>query len=135
MKDLTWSHIDLENRLMKVFQNKTDREVIIDLNDNAIGLLGERGRREELVFSLPSHHAAWKSLKVWVDNAGIDKHISWHCARHSFAVNLLYSNTDIKTVSGLLGHSGLKHTEKYTRLVDELKKRAVNNLPTFDRTN
>lgn len=50
--------------------------------------------------------------------------------RHSFAVNLLGEcHTDIKTVASLLGHSGLKHTEKYTRAVDSLKEKAVNALP------
>jgi len=37
--------------------------------------------------------------------------------------------TDIKTVVSLLGHSGLKYTEKYTRAVDSLKEKAVNSLP------
>ena len=57
-------------------------------------------------------------------------HTTGHGARHSFAVNLLGEcHTDIKTVASLLGHSGLKHTEKYTRAVDSLKEKAVNALP------
>jgi integrase len=39
---------------------------------------------------------------------------------------------DIKTVASTLGHTSLKHTEKYTRVVDELKKKAVNALPEYD---
>jgi len=71
-----------------------------------------------------------KDIRIWVKRAGIDKHITWHCARHSFAVNLLGEcQTDIKTVASLLVHSGLKHTEKYTRAVDSLKEKAVNSLP------
>ena len=66
-----------------------------------------------------------KSIK----RAGINKHISWHCARHSFAVNILNNGANIKTVASLLGHSGLKHTEKYTRAVDKLKSEAINSLP------
>ena len=68
-------------------------------------------------------------MKRWVKRAGIDKHISWHCARHSFAVNILNNGANIKTVASLLGHSGLKHTEKYTRAVDKLKEEAINSLP------
>ncbi len=52
-----------------------------------------------------------------------------HCARHSFAVNILNNGANIKTVASLLGHSGLKHTEKYTRAVDKLKEEAINSLP------
>ena len=55
----------------------------------------------------------------------------FHCARHSFAVNILNNGANIKTVSSLLGHSGLKHTEKYTRAVDKLKEEAINSLPTL----
>ena len=39
------------------------------------------------------------------------------------------NGANIKTVANLLGHSGLKHTEKYTRAVDNLKSEAINSLP------
>ena len=70
-----------------------------------------------------------KALRHWVKTTGIDKHITWHCARHSFAVNILNNGTNIKTVASLLGHSGLSQTEKYTRAVDSLKEAAINSLP------
>ena len=85
-----------------------------------------------LVFNLPSYESCCKSVKRWVKRAGIDKHISWHCARHSFAVNILNNGANIKTVASLLGHSGLKHTEKYTRAVDKLKEDAINSLPELN---
>ena len=55
--------------------------------------------------------------------------VLFHKARHSFAVNILNNGANIKTVASLLGHSGLKHTEKYTRAVDKLKEEAINSLP------
>ena len=73
-----------------------------------------------------------KALRHWCKRAGIDKHITWHCARHSFAVNILNNGANIKTVAALLGHSGLKHTEKYTRAVDALKQDAINSLSVLD---
>lgn len=54
--------------------------------------------------------------------------VLFHLARHSFAVNILNNGANIKTVASLLGHSGLKHTEKYTRAVDKLKEEAINSL-------
>lgn len=54
--------------------------------------------------------------------------VLFHLARHSFAVNILNNGTNIKTIASLLGHSGLKHTEKYTRAVDKLKEEAINSL-------
>ena len=82
-----------------------------------------------LIFDLPTYESYSKTLRRWVKRAGIDKHISWHCARHSFAVNILNNGANIKTIAGLLGHSGLKHTKKYTRAVDKLKEEAINSLP------
>lgn len=55
--------------------------------------------------------------------------VLFHQSRHSFAVNILNNGANIKTVASLLGHSGLKHTEKYTRAVDKLKEEAINSLP------
>ena len=55
--------------------------------------------------------------------------VLFHSIRHSFAVNILNNGANIKTVASLLGHSGLKHTEKYTRAVDKLKEEAINSLP------
>ena len=127
---ITWKQID--NNKLKLSQQKTGGEVNIDLNNTALKLIGSRGKSIEKIFLLPSHTGCLKSLKQWTKIAGIDKNITWHCARHSFAVNLLWVKTDIKSVSSLLGHSGLKHTEKYTRVVDELKKTAVNNLPEIN---
>ena len=83
----------------------------------------------ELIFELPTYESCCKSVKRWVKRAGINKHISWHCARHSFATNILDNGANIVTVANLLGHSGLKHTEKYLRAIDDRKREAINSLP------
>lgn len=140
VKDLTFGNVDYANRLLKFEQNKTkghsaNSGVVTPLNDGLLQLIGEPtepGNRNELVFPLPSYEMCLKALKRWVKRAGINKHISWHCARHSFAVNILNNGANIKTVASLLGHSGLKHTEKYTRAVDSLKQQAIDSLPTLN---
>lgn len=140
VKDLTFANVDYSNRLLKFEQNKTkghsaNSGVVIPLNDGLLRLIGKpmKGQtKDSLIFPLPSYEMCLKSLKRWVKRAGIDKHISWHCARHSFAVNILNNGANIKTVASLLGHSGLKHTEKYTRAIDRLKEDAINSLPTLE---
>lgn len=136
VKDLTYSNVDFANKLLRFEQSKTKghssaSNVAIPLNDGLLNLIGE-GDRGDLIFPLPSHTMCLKALRHWVSRAGIDKHITWHCARHSFAVNILNNGTNIKTVASLLGHSGLKHTEKYTRAVDSLKQDAINSLPELN---
>lgn len=142
VKDLTFANVDYSNKLLKFEQSKTkghsaNSGVIIPLNDGLLRIIGEptaSQSKDSLIFTLPSYEMCLKSLKRWVKSAGINKHISWHCARHSFAVNILNNGANIKTVASLLGHSGLKHTEKYTRAVDSLKQDAINSLP-IDITN
>lgn len=137
VKDLTFANVDYSNKLLKFEQNKTKGHsassgVVIPLNDGILKLIGEPSspnNRDEVIFPLPSYEMCLKALRRWVKRAGINKHISWHCARHSFAVNILNNGANIKTVASLLGHSGLKHTEKYTRAIDSLKQEAINSLP------
>lgn len=134
VKELQYQNIDFPAGKLSIEQQKTGKPVIVDLNNTARQILGEPGEPTAPVFELPSFEGCAKTVKAWVKRAGIAKHITWHCARHSFAVNLLTSpqRPDIKTVSSTLGHSSLKHTEKYTRVVDELKKKAVEALPDYD---
>lgn len=137
VNELTYKNVDYSNKLLRFEQNKTKGHsaasgVVIPLNDSLLSLIGEPpadSDKSTLIFSLPTYESCLKSLKRWVKRAGIDKHISWHCARHSFAVNILNNGANIKTVASLLGHSGIKHTEKYTRAVDRLKEDAINSLP------
>lgn len=134
---LRFSNVDYSNRLLSFEQNKTSghskaSNVVIPLNDGLISIIGHPSspdNTDEVIFKLPSHTMCLKALRHWTARAGITKHITWHCARHSFAVNILNNGANIKTVASLLGHSGLKHTEKYTRAVDKLKEDAINSLP------
>lgn len=140
VKDLTFANVDFSNKILKFEQNKTKGHsassgVVIPLNENHLKLIGkpqQPDNRDEVIFDLPSYETCLKSLGRWVKRAGINKHISWHCARHSFAVNILNNGANIKTVASLLGHSGLKHTEKYTRAIDSLKQDAINSLPELN---
>ena len=123
--------MDYANRLLKFEQSKTKgHSVSSGVVMVYYPLLANlRQTRTVLIFDLPTYESCCKSAKRWVKRAGIDKHISCHCARHSFAVNILNNGANIKTVASLFGHSGLKHTEKYTRAVDKLKEEAINSLP------
>lgn len=143
VKDLTFSNVDYSNKLLKFEQNKTkgrsaNSGVVIPLNDGLLRLLGEptaEQSKNSLIFPMPSYEMCLKSIRRWVAKAGIDKHITWHCARHSFAMNILNNGANVKVVATLLGHSDLKHVEKYTRAIDKHKEDAINSLPTLEITN
>ncbi len=60
-----------------------------------------------------------KTIKRAVRLVGIDKRITAHTFRHSFATHLLQRGTDIRTIQGLLGHNDVKTTEIYTHIVKQ----------------
>src|SRR3712207_6847396 len=62
-----------------------------------------------------SQDGANRVLGKWATDAGLNKHITWHCARHSFSVLLQRKGVDLATVAGMLGHTTLKD-RKSTRL-------------------
>ena len=139
VKDLTYANVNYSNKLLKFEQSKTKAHsaasgVVIPLNDGLLHLIGQPkdGNRNQIIFPLPSHTMCLKALRHWVARAGIQKHITWHCARHSCGTNLLSNGANIKTVASILGHSGLAHTEKYTRAVDSLKQAAIDSMPPLE---
>ena len=133
---LTYGSVDYSNRLLRFEQAKTRGKssassVIIPLSQLLVDIIGQPGEdgRDGQIFRLPSRRVAHTALRRWMSAAGIDKHITWHCARHSFALRLLNHGANIKNVASLLGHSTIRHTEKYTRAVDSLKRAAILSLP------
>lgn len=132
-KDIDFKASRLVITQLKVKKSSKNATLYIDLNPTALKLLEiKKGEPEDKVFNLPSHTGGLKDLRSWVNKAGITKHITFHCARHSFITNVLSNGANIKTASALAGHSSTRHTEKYTHIVDELKKRAVYSLPDIN---
>jgi len=130
IKSLTWGNIDFINNRLSIVQQKTGVPLDIKLHESALQLLPKtKGIGGVQVFNLPSHNACIKGLKVWVKRAGINKKITWHCARHSLATNIIFYGGDLINSSSVLGHTTVKYTERYTRKVASLRDKAIDNLP------
>ena len=70
-------------------------------------------------------------LKTLISHAEITKHVTFHVARHTFATLTLQYGADLYTVSKLLGHSNIRTTQIYAKIVDESRRRAVNLIPNI----
>ena len=125
---MKWNQIKYLEKQLDIRQNKTGKDLSIPLNTAALALMGEPGKADQYVFTLPSANGANKTLKAWVKRAGISKSITWHNARHSFGTNLIFNEVDVYTTSKLLGHTSLKHTQRYVDTAQELKIKAVNKI-------
>lgn len=109
-------------------QQKTGGLEYLDINPQAMTLMGFRGKGK--VFPpLPKPDRINSIIATWCKRAGIDKHITFHSARHTFAVMMLELGVDIYTVSKLLGHRDLTTTQIYAKILDRAKIEAVKKIP------
>lgn len=134
IEKLTWGEVTmLGKRTRLIFkQKKTGGLEYLDITPQAAALIGERGKKKasDKVFGNLLYPSDTNTqLRAWALRAGIDKHISFHCGRHTFAVMMLTLGTDIYTVSKLLGHRELKTTQIYAKIVDAKKQEAIDNIP------
>ena len=136
-------HIDISKLKWKYFsqtsnggwridlsQIKTKKDAYLPISDQALSLCGEHPEDEEQLVFAGLQEASWisKPLRRWVEAAGIKKHITFHCFRHSYATLQLELGTDIYTIKSMLGHTNVKTTQIYTHIVDSAKVKAANTI-------
>ena len=135
VRSLVWGNIESrEDRLYIVKQMvKTKHSVTIPLSDTALKWMPTRGdaKDSDLVFDLPNYFSINYILQQWGKAAGVEKKVSFHLARHTFATSLLTKGADIYTTSKLLGHQNLRTTQIYADVVDSKKKSAVDLLNNY----
>lgn len=128
IKQLKWKDLvkDQEHYRILFTQQKTKGVEYMPISDQAYQLCGERGDYDRLIFE-GLQDPSWISRPVarWVEAAGITKHITFHCFRHTYATLQLTSGTDIYTVSKMLGHKKVTTTQLYAKIVDEKKEAAA----------
>lgn len=128
IQKLRWEEINRDSNQPRLHftQQKTKGVEYTPISEQALQLCGEPEKPEKFVFEdLPDPSWISRPLKQWVEAAGIKKKITFHCFRHTFATLQLSSGTDIYTVSKMLGHTNVKTTQIYAKVVDEKKNKAA----------
>jgi len=135
IKALTWGDVllDGEQYRVKIVMVKTQKTLYLPLSKEALRWMPERGdaKDTEKVFSLPSQCYLNVVLRTWAANSGITKHVTFHTARHTFATLELTAGAELYTVSKLLGHTQVKTTQIYAKIIDKKKDEAVNRLSSL----
>ncbi|OYV74166.1 MAG: site-specific tyrosine recombinase XerD [Gemmatimonadetes bacterium 21-71-4] len=110
---------------------KGSKERLVPIGRNAISAMAiylrelrprlERGQGRGVLFLNArgeplSRMGAWTILKKYVERARIEKHVSPHTLRHSFATHLLEGGADLRAVQEMLGHTDISTTQIYTHV-------------------
>lgn len=119
-----------EDKLVRVF-GKGSKERLVPIGRSAIGAVAtyvrelrprlEKGSGKSVLFLNArgeplTRMGAWKILRRYVERAGIEKHVSPHTLRHSFATHLLEGGADLRAVQEMLGHADISTTQIYTHV-------------------
>lgn len=132
MKCLKWSEIrtapDGISQYIDHIQVKTKDRVTIPVSDETRRWMPERIEGVDTIFYelKITQETARVVLTEWMKDAGIAKHITFHCSRHTAATLLLTLGASIYVVSKILGHKSVKMTEVYAKIVDKSKIETVN---------
>ena len=111
---------------MRIRTEKTETETTLPISDEALELCGERSSGK--VFNSLERSMTYQPLKNWIEKAGITKHITFHCFRHTFATLQIALGTDIYTVSKMLTHKNVSTTQIYADLVNAKKRESANKI-------
>ena len=131
VKSLKWKNIITEGdkTRVEILQYKTKQPLYLPLNKQALRWMPERGSAsdEDNVFpTLPSKN--YDCIPEWSRAAGISKHVTYHVSRHTFATMELTMGADLYTTSKLLGHTEVRTTQIYAKIINKKKDEAVSLL-------
>ncbi len=126
---LEWSDFGIapdRGYCIRIRTQKTKTEATLPISYEAFELCGEVGTGR--VFKGLTRSMINYPLKQWLSDAGITKHVTFHCFRHTFATLQIAAGTDIYTVSKMLTHRNVSTTQIYAELVNEKKRESVNKI-------
>lgn len=143
--NLKISNINFKEKYIKV-EGKGDKIRLVPLADytaeiikkymNSVRVFGKINKKSEDILILNSRGASMSRVMVFIIikdlvlKAGINKKISPHTFRHSFATHLLQNGADLRFIQEMLGHSSITTTEIYTHLeTEELRDVILNYHP------
>ena len=139
--DLKVRNIDSQRMMLRVERGKGGRDREIPLSPTLLATLREYYRwMRPQTYLFPGTRQGWRadapitSKVVWdavqyaVRKAGLDKRVTPHTLRHTYATHLLEAGADLRTIQLLLGHADLSHTTVYLHLSQRHLQAAPNPL-------
>ena len=133
LKKLKWGDIKMSEAdgfHIQYTQKKTKKAEMLPIAEHVVRMMGEKRGNADFVFDGIKYSSCQnQKLRNWIKSAGINKNITIHNARHSYACLQISLGTDLYTVSKLLKHSSLKTTQIYAKVMDLEKISAAIKIP------
>ncbi len=141
IKSLTYGDIKEEQTaqgkqifVIRKAMKKTKKIVSVPLSNKALSYLPDdftQYPKCEKVFNLPTESTVNGTLKVWARDAGVNKVVTFHSSRHTFATMAITLGADVYTTSKLLGHQNVRTTEIYAEITNKKKEEAISLFDTI----
>ena len=128
---LEWSDIVIApdgGPCLRIRTQKTKTEALLPLSHDAVAICGVRSSGK--VFKGFQRSMTQAPLKKWIEATGINKHVTFHCFRHTFASLLAVKGVNLFLIQELMTHSRISSTQRYTK-VSNYELRNVANLLTL----
>lgn len=129
IKQLEWKHIQPYGdggMYITLRMIKTQELVNNPISDEAMELIGERSTGK--VFVGFKDCMTQTALKNWLKEAGITKHITFHCTRHTFGSLQVDAGTSVYTVQHMLGHKNVETIQIYANMADQSMRDSVDRI-------
>lgn len=117
-------------RYIRINRKKTNVEAFIPLHPIAERILGLYNTTDDTkpVFPLPSRDEMWFEIHEMGVAIGREENLSYHQARHSFGTFLISEGIPIESIAKMMGHSGIKTTQRYAEVTDKKISKDMDNL-------
>ena len=136
-KNLTWNNYVIEDdrHFFKIYIQKTKKNLILPVNHNARQVLdniGRKGANDKIIVGLK--YGAWSNIKLkeWGFKAGVNKDITPHTARHTFATSFAMEGGNPMVLQELMGHSDFKATKVYIQMAEKKKFEELDKMHKFN---
>ena len=130
IKQLRYKHFT-NGGSINLITDKTGKLIDVPLSKKAKLLIDPQTVLNAKVFKVFTNQVTNRYLKQIMQYAGIQKEISFHCARHTWATNTLEMTGNIALVSDILGHSSIKTTQIYAKVLGKNKIAAMKLWDSF----
>lgn len=123
-------------RYVRINRKKTNVEAFIPLHPIAEQILDLYNTTDDTkpVFPLPSRDEMWFEIHEMGVAIGREENLSYHTARHSFGTFLISEGIPIESIAKMMGHSGIKTTQRYAEVTDKKISKDIDNLIAIRRT-